>query len=498
MKKVAFILILTLFISNLFLKITYGQSGGGDFENLKNIAKKNLDDLKEEFGMIYESLKSEDKWWGTKDCGLYTRNGEPYGDRERLKNLIEQIKKINTTTINSIKNDIDNNKIKPLTLNNILNELELLLYICDYTQECAYSPLGDSNFNRNIVPWRTVWWLASRLNTEYFGFHLIDPLTDGAVGRTFLTPYDRYGSFNVNQFYEESRITVVIKTIGKNIAKGYLDHLSEVLPHYKDILESYYNICFYLDEISKIAINRCTTVFNRLINQINNATTDTPENREWITNVASNTEKVYTKIFKQNRTFINTIINGFARIGITRTIWGSDIKTIYLDTAGSDKVNIVDISSNLDKFHKELNSSICNENTLKTGKTSDGKPLEKVLNDLNNILNVIVNIQTQAQEISLAVIPPIVFSDEHKGAESFEQITPERIFNEIRNFIFNLAPIIFILLLIIGAIFYILSPIKVEYLKTGSEYIKWAVIGYFVLLVISAIFMALRVIFGGP
>ncbi|GIW66039.1 MAG: hypothetical protein KatS3mg094_558 [Candidatus Parcubacteria bacterium] len=121
----------------------------------------------------------------------------------------------------------------------------------------------------------------------------------------------------------------------------------------------------------------------------------------------------------------------------------------------------------------------------------------KEINKIITFLNIAI-IKAERQEIPLAVIPPIVFSDEHRGAESFKQITPERIFNEVRDFIFNLSPIIFILLLIIGAIFYILSPIKIEYLKIGSEYIKWAVIGYFVLLVISAIFMALRIIFGGP
>ncbi|MCS7184265.1 MAG: pilin, partial [Patescibacteria group bacterium] len=129
--------------------------------------------------------------------------------------------------------------------------------------------------------------------------------------------------------------------------------------------------------------------------------------------------------------------------------------------------------------------------------------MENVENTINKLKEIssklfIAAIEVQPHTVPLAVIPPVVWEDEHQGVESLAKITPERIFEEIKNFIFDLAPIIFILLLVIGAIFYILSPIKIEYLSTGSEYIKWAIIGYFVLLVISAIFSALKMIFGAP
>jgi hypothetical protein len=101
-------------------------------------------------------------------------------------------------------------------------------------------------------------------------------------------------------------------------------------------------------------------------------------------------------------------------------------------------------------------------------------------------------------EVSIAVLPPKLFGGEHKGAESLAEITPERIFNEIRDFLFKLAPTLFILLLVVGAIFYLISPINLQNIQTGSEYIKWAIIGYFLLLVVTGIISAVRVIFGGP
>jgi len=107
-------------------------------------------------------------------------------------------------------------------------------------------------------------------------------------------------------------------------------------------------------------------------------------------------------------------------------------------------------------------------------------------------------IKVEPVEQPIAVLPPVVFSGEHRGTPTFAQITPETIFNEIRDFLFKLAPTIFILLLVIGAIFYLISPINLQHIQTGSEYIKWAIVGYFLLLVVTGIISAVRVIFGGP
>ncbi len=149
------------------------------------------------------------------------------------------------------------------------------------------------------------------------------------------------------------------------------------------------------------------------------------------------------------------------------------------------------------------------------GKTEAGKDVDQIINDIlnpqmeaveearENLREAIIElkpaeIKVEAVEQPIAVLPPVVFSGEHRGTPTFAQITPETIFNEIRDFLFKLAPTIFILLLVIGAIFYLISPINLQHIQTGSEYIKWAIVGYFLLLVVTGIISAVRVIFGGP
>jgi hypothetical protein len=150
------------------------------------------------------------------------------------------------------------------------------------------------------------------------------------------------------------------------------------------------------------------------------------------------------------------------------------------------------------------------------GKTEAGKNSEQFINDIlkpqmeaveelkRNLQEAILitlkpaEITVTSTEVPIAVLPPKIFGGEHKGVESLAEITPERIFNEIRDFLFKLAPTLFILLLVVGAIFYLISPINLQNIQTGSEYIKWAIIGYFLLLVVTGIISAVRVIFGGP
>jgi hypothetical protein len=127
--------------------------------------------------------------------------------------------------------------------------------------------------------------------------------------------------------------------------------------------------------------------------------------------------------------------------------------------------------------------------------------LAKNAEKVGEILSIAVKpatITVEAREVSIAVLPPVIFTGRHEGTSSLAEITPERIFNEIRDFLFKVAPTLFILLLVVGAIAYLITPVNLQYIQTGSEYIKWAIIGYFLLLVVTGIISAVRVIFGGP
>lgn len=62
----------------------------------------------------------------------------------------------------------------------------------------------------------------------------------------------------------------------------------------------------------------------------------------------------------------------------------------------------------------------------------------------------------------------------------------------------RLAPPLLVLLIIIGGFFYLLSPFDIKSIQTGHNYIKWAVYGYFILLIIVAILSVISAFLGGP
>ncbi len=182
-----------------------------------------------------------------------------------------------------------------------------------------------------------------------------------------------------------------------------------------------------------------------------------------------------------------------------------------------------DVNKNIETFKNNYMIGVREETTCNhflaviiKGKTEAGKDSNQFINDILNpqleasqelqknlmeaarIMELPPEIKVATTEISIAVIPPIIFDGEHKGTSSLAAITPSRIFDEIKDFLFKLAPTIFTLLLVIGAIFYLLTPINLQNIQKGTEYIKWAVLGYFLLLVVSGIITAIRAIFGGP
>jgi hypothetical protein len=188
------------------------------------------------------------------------------------------------------------------------------------------------------------------------------------------------------------------------------------------------------------------------------------------------------------------------------------------DNAPINVPKMESIKDNADKVEREYNNVEAEIykyiEALFTGQTIGGRDINEVIQDLSkNIASTTeaakeysdflitlkpATITVEAREVPIAVLPPKLFGGEHKGTTSLAEITPERIFNEIKSFLFKLAPTLFILLLVVGAIAYLITPVNLQYIQTGSEYIKWAIIGYFLLLVVTGIISAVRVIFGGP
>jgi hypothetical protein len=77
--------------------------------------------------------------------------------------------------------------------------------------------------------------------------------------------------------------------------------------------------------------------------------------------------------------------------------------------------------------------------------------------------------------------------------------TLEDIANKIINLILNISPYLLTFLLVLGGFIYLLSPFKVEeYIKKGHNYIKYAILGYILILLLSLIFSIISAIIGGP
>ena len=161
--------------------------------------------------------------------------------------------------------------------------------------------------------------------------------------------------------------------------------------------------------------------------------------------------------------------------------------------------NIIKLINKIQSFLHNPTLEACKEaNEAFAGVKQSMEEDRKMLLENLQMIELPPEIKVATTEISIAVIPPIIFDGEHKGTSSLAAITPSRIFDEIKDFLFKLAPTIFTLLLVIGAIFYLLTPINLQNIQKGTEYIKWAVLGYFLLLVVSGIITAIRAIFGGP
>ena len=103
-----------------------------------------------------------------------------------------------------------------------------------------------------------------------------------------------------------------------------------------------------------------------------------------------------------------------------------------------------------------------------------------------------VNVGWQKKQIS--VCPPGIFGT---GPCTYPSLVD--LIKRINELLRNVAPPLLVILLILGGLMYLLTPLNVEeYIKSGHRYIKYAVIGYILLLIVTLIFTIISALFGGP
>ncbi len=103
-------------------------------------------------------------------------------------------------------------------------------------------------------------------------------------------------------------------------------------------------------------------------------------------------------------------------------------------------------------------------------------------------------IKVELKTIPVQICPPGIL-----GTGPCSYPTLEDIANKIINLILNISPYLLTFLLVLGGFVYLLSPFKVEeYIKKGHNYIKYAILGYILILLLSLIFSIISAIIGGP
>ena len=103
-------------------------------------------------------------------------------------------------------------------------------------------------------------------------------------------------------------------------------------------------------------------------------------------------------------------------------------------------------------------------------------------------------VEIKWQTYTISVCPPGILGS---GPCKYPNLTDLII--RIKDFIFSISPSLLVILLILGGLMYLLTPFNVEeYIKKGHNYIKYAILGYVILLLITLIFTIISAILGGP
>lgn len=95
--------------------------------------------------------------------------------------------------------------------------------------------------------------------------------------------------------------------------------------------------------------------------------------------------------------------------------------------------------------------------------------------------------------VTVSICPPGILG---KGACEFPSIID--VIQKIVDLIIEIAPLVFVIIVILGGFMYLLSPIQFEKIVKGHKYIQWAIYGFALILIASLIFEFIANIFGGP
>jgi len=94
----------------------------------------------------------------------------------------------------------------------------------------------------------------------------------------------------------------------------------------------------------------------------------------------------------------------------------------------------------------------------------------------------------------VSVCPPGILGEAPCNYPSFQQLV-----KKIKDLLLTISPPLLVVLLIFGGLMYLLTPFNVEeYIEKGHSYIKYAIYGYILLLLVTLIFTIISAVLGGP
>jgi hypothetical protein len=160
---------------------------------------------------------------------------------------------------------------------------------------------------------------------------------------------------------------------------------------------------------------------------------------------------------------------------------------------------VVDLSSGAIEDYKVSSGYIIVNNPGECQEWQNSPIMQKIAAQ-GGVMGVEVSVEMTSTPI--AVLPPGLKNVEPKPGEeipAYKQITFWGLFNPesglITKFFLDNSPYVFVILLIIGGFFYLLAPVSLEQVQKAHKIIKYAVVGYVAILVVSAFFSFLKAIF---
>ncbi|MCL4358554.1 MAG: pilin [Patescibacteria group bacterium] len=130
-----------------------------------------------------------------------------------------------------------------------------------------------------------------------------------------------------------------------------------------------------------------------------------------------------------------------------------------------------------------------------TNVTNASNQLQTSMNNISSYALSGGSVSVTTSSIPITVFPGGIFNN-LANPSGYASVTPQSIFYRIEHFLNSLSVPLLILLITIGGLVYLLTPLSEEYVRKGHGWIKYAVVGYFLLLIASAIVALLTSILG--